>query len=387
MPRVSLFLTLVLISATIPAVSQQPTSKLIDVAYVLRNFNALQAYDVDPKTGIPTAVGQEVIVSENASYLAPGPDDHFVYVLAWDKANHEQLRVFATDQNGAVQQPPIQALNINDVSYFTIAPNGKFAYAAQETTNSQAETVATIWRASIDPETGLISNQSRVVGPSEPNGPCGTGWSVNGTLRFDGFNTDGSKLYYDWYCTTRDSISAVYFERDVDLGTGMLGPRTVVFEWSRNQSADGVWFTPRALIDYNPNDYYGDAAVTVYPPSGGSKPLITCDGNMLEACANGYGAIADPAGVFMFLQTSADDAVVAAIDLASHRLVATGTDIPACVQQISPDRILLYTYVSGQRNPYYLTIYVFDPNTGAVQTGGTIKVSAEYYSLVSAVHK
>lgn len=74
--------------------------------------------------------------------------------------------------------------------------------------------VATIWEAPVDSEIGLIGNLSRVVGPSAPNGPCGTGWSVIGFVGFDGFNTDGSKLYYDWYCTTHDSISATYFNRD-----------------------------------------------------------------------------------------------------------------------------------------------------------------------------
>ena len=247
--------------------------------------------------------------------------------------------------------------------------------------------MATIWEASVDPGTGVMSNLSRIVGPSAPNGPCGTGWSVSGVLRFDGFNMDGSKFYYEWYCVTHDSISAGYFARDVDLETGMLGPKTAVHEWSEDGNADAVWFTPRALIDYDPNDYLGNSEVTVYPPSGGSKPLISCDAEMLKACASGWGAIADPAGVFMFLQIADADDVIAVIDLATNRLVSTGNHIPKMVEQISPDRTLLYTYAFEKRNPCYLTIYVFDPNTGAAQTGGTIKVPGQSYSLVSAVRK
>jgi hypothetical protein len=387
MPRVSLLFTVAVICAGVPALAQHPASSPLDVIYVTGDFNVLQAYDVDSKTGIPTAVGSPVFISENGSYVIPSPDDHFVYILAWDKANHEHLRVFATDENGALQQPPVQDLNIKNVEYFEIDPNGKFAYAVEETDNNQGETVATIWEASVDSETGLISDLSRAVGPSAPNGPCGTGWSVTGVLRFDGFNMDGSKFYYDWYCVTHDSISAGYFARDVDLETGMLGPKTAVHEWSENGNADAVWFTPRVLIDYDPNDYLGDSEVTVYPPSGGSKPLISCDGEMLKACASGWGAIADPAGVFMFLQTADADAVVAVIDLANSRLVSTGNHIPRMVEQISPDRTLLYTYAFEKRNPYYVTIYVFDSNTGAVQAGGTIKVPGQSYSLVSAVRK
>ncbi len=387
MPRVSLLLALAVISAGIPALAQHPASSPLDVAYVAADFNVLQAYDVDSKTGIPTAVGPTVVLAENGSYVIPGPDDHFVYVLSWDKADHEQLRVFATDDDGALQQPPVQVLNVKNIEYFEIDPNGKFAYTVEETYNNQGETVATIWEASVDAETGVMSNLSRVVEPSEPNGPCGTAWSEGGYLRFDGFNTDGSKFYYDWFCTTRDSDSAIYYARDVDVETGMLGPKTAVHVWSASNSVDGVWFTPRALIDLaDPAGVMGDAQVTVFPPSGGSKPLISCDEEMLKACASGWGT-ADPAGVFMFLQAADADAVVAAIDLANNRLVSTGNHIPKMVYQLSPDRILLYTYAFEKRNPYYLTIYVFDPNTGAVQVGGTIKVPGQSYSLVSAVRK
>ena len=387
MPRVSFLLALVVLFAHFSALAQHSTPSPVDVVYVTRDFNDLQTYDVDPKTGIPTAVGPAVVISSNGSYVIPSTDGHFVYILAWDSTNHEQLRVFATDDNGALQQPPVQALDVSHVLYFEIDPNGKFAYLVEETYNDQEQTVANILEASVDPETGLLGSLAKVVGPSMPNGPCGTSWSVGATMSLDGFNTDGSKFYDEWYCTTHDSISAAYSARDVNMDTGMLGPKTAIFEWSEDDNADTVWFTPRALIDYDPNDYGGDAFVTIYPPSGGSKPLISCDGEMLKACASGYGAIADPAGVFMFLQAAPDDAVVTVIDLTTRRLVDTGVHIPQFIQQISPDRILLYTYFAGNRYPYHLTIYVFDPNTGAVQPGGTIEVPGESYSLVSAVRK
>lgn len=107
---------------------------------------------------------------------------------------------------------------------------------------------------------------------------------------------------------------------------------------------------------------------------------------MLKACASGWGT-ADPAGVFMFLQTAPADAVVAVIDLATSQLVSTGNHIPKMIDQLSPDRVLLYTYAFEKRNPYYLTIYVFDPDSGAAKVGGTIKVPGQSYSLVSAVRK
>ena len=75
--------------------------------------------------------------------------------------------------------------------------------------------MANILEASVDPETGLLGSLAKVVGPSMPNGPCGTSWSVGATMSLDGFNTDGSKFYDEWYCTTHDSISAAYSARDV----------------------------------------------------------------------------------------------------------------------------------------------------------------------------
>jgi hypothetical protein len=394
MPRVCFHLALVVLSAHIPALAQHATPSPLDVAYVTRVFyepqayDELQAYNVDPKTGIPTAVGPALIIAENGVSVIPSPNGHFVYILAWYNHNHEQLRVFATGDDGALQQPPVQVLSVNNVQYFQIDPNGKFAYAVTEGYNDQEQTVATILEASVDQGTGLLGNLAKVVGPSMPNGPCGTEWSATGFLRFDGFNTDGSKFYYDWFCTTHDSLSATYFARNVDVSTGMLGPKTTVLKWAEDDSVDGVWFTPRALIDYaDPAGVVGDSAVTVFPPSGGLKPLISCGQQMLELCASNWGAIADPAGVFMFLQATPYDAIVTAIDLATNQLVPTGVRIPRFVEQISPDRTLLYTYASDYRNPYFLTIYVFDPNTGAVQPGGTIEVPGESYSLVSAVRK
>lgn len=383
MPRVSFFLTLAVIAAASPALAQHPTSIPLDVVYVIEDFNQLQAYDVDAKTGIPTAAGTAITISDEGSYVIPSPDDHFVYILAWDTANNVQLRVFSTDEDGALQQPPVQVMNASDVEYFEIDPNGKFAYAVKETDNDQEETVATIWEAPVDPETGLVGDLTRVTGPSAPNGPCGTGWSVNGTLRFDGFNSSGSKFYYDWYCTTHDSTSAGYFARDVDAETGMLGPKKEVFQWGEDDSADEVWFTPRGLIDYaDPAGVIGAGSVTVYPPSGGSKPLISCYATMLKACSSGWGAVVDPAGVFMFLQAAPDDAIVAVIDLAGRRLVSTGNHIPQMLQKISPDRILLYA-----SSPGFVMIYVFDPSTGGVQAGGTIQVPFQSYSLVPAIRK
>ena len=394
MPRVSFLLALIVLSAHISALAQHSTPGPVDVAYVTRTFyepqayDELQAYDVDPKTGIPTAVGPAFVIAEEGASVIPSPDGHFVYILAWYNNNHEQLRAFATNEDGALQQPPVQILNVTNIQYFQIDPNGKFAYAVEETYNDQQQTVATILEASVDSVTGLLGNLTKVVGPSMLNGPCGTAWSETGYLRFDGFNADGSKFYYDWFCTTHDSLSATYFSRDVDVNTGMLGPKTTVLKWAEDDSADGVWFTPRALIHYaDPAGVVGDSAVTVFPPSGGLKPLINCGQQMLEACASNWGAMADPAGVFMFLQATPYDAVVTAIDLATNQLVPNGVHIPQFVQQLSPDRTLLYTYAYNYRNPSYKKIKVIDPTTGAVQPGGTIKIPGDSYSIVSAVRK
>jgi hypothetical protein len=301
MPRVFLaFLCLTLLSSSFPASAQ---ANRVDVAYVLAN-SQLWTYDVDPHTGISRQEGQPVTIAANGFRITPSPDGHHLYALGNDAQNNEHLWVYATDSAGAPQGRPIQGLIVKNIGSFEIAPNGKLAYAA-ENNSSRSQMVATaIQLFHVDAQSGRLNPSSKVVASFPQNGPCGDGWSEGGVLWLNGFNGNGSKLLDEWYCTGYDWIEGIYSAYDVNLNTGALGSAQQVFSWFEDSSADGVWFTPRAVLDYSdPAGVEGEAALAIYPPSGGTEPLFSCNAQMLELCASGFGGMPDPAGEYMFLQS------------------------------------------------------------------------------------
>jgi hypothetical protein len=316
----------------------------------------------------------------------PAPGDRFVYVVSGGVGVRGIISVYRTDAAGVPQGTPIQVLGVPDtVENFEIGHDHHFAYAIQMFDDIQGFTVAKIRLFTVDPLTGWLGKSSTVEYTSKPNGPCGTGWSVEGFLEFSGFNADGSRLYVEWYCTTLDSISGIYDVFNVNKHSGKLSGERQIFEWSEDQSADGVWFTSRAAIDVGDPGYgQGLGWVTIYPPDGGNKSLFSCTNQMLEAC--GWGGFPDPTGEYMFLQDSGDS-VIAKIELVKKEIVDTGTHIPQRFVAISPDRRLLYTQVPNQSDPFYLPIYTFNAKTGATREGGTIEVPAQSYYLYPAIRR
>jgi hypothetical protein len=262
------------------------------------------------------------------------------------------------------------------------------AYASEWLWNSQGNLIGKIRLFTVDPKTGLLGKDSKIVASSRPNGPCGTGWSEGGLLFLDGFNSDGSELYEHWDCGARDWYGSHYYVRDIDKRTGSLSWQRQIFSWNGSGgSGDSVSFTKKSMIDFYNNGGGPGNAVNVYPPIGGPKPLFSCTVTMLEACDGALSLYADPAGEYLFLQISPDIAQIARIDMAAKKIVDTGNYIPEQTLQLSPDRTLIYTQVPNYSDPYYLPIYTFNLKTGAVQQGGTIVVSAQSYWLVPAVRQ
>lgn len=364
MPRVSSFL-LALSLLTIPVSAQSPSTP-VDVAYVLTTAS-LQTYDVDPTTGVPTAEGQPITLPTQAALVVPSADDHFLYVLGLqDKIGKPQrLWVYSTDSLGVPHRAPLQILGTPaEIVQFKIDPTGRLAYASDFT--------GKIWLFTIDPKTGLVGN-SRIVATSKHNGPCGTRWFDSGLFLLDGFNSDGSRLYDEWDCISFDTYGAHYYLRRIDRSTGKLGPNREIFVWGNSGGGgDSISFTKKSMIDFYNSGGGPDNAVNVYPPGGGSKPLFSCYVTMLQACGYASSAYADPLGKYLFLQISNDVAQIARVDMTTKTIVDTGNFVPQQMTEMSPDRILLYT--TSQDNPNVIPIYVFDPQTGAVQQGGTIQV-------------
>ncbi|HTZ97908.1 MAG TPA: hypothetical protein VMB18_16010 [Terriglobales bacterium] len=382
MPRVFLaFSSLAVQLISFSAVAQLPAR--VEVAYLLINSSQLQTYDVDASTGVPTPEGKPLTVSPNVFSVVPSPNDHFLYFLGRDRQKDEHLWVYATDSTGAPQSDPIQVLNVKNLGPFEIDPTGKLAYAVENNCCESQIAATSIQLFNVDPQTGLLSLPSKPVASFPQNGPCGDGWSIEGSLGFSGFNLRGSILLDEWLCTAYDWAKGIYFASTVNTKTGALGSEQQVFSWFEDSSGDGVWFTPRALIDYSdPAGGQGDAAVTIYPPSGGTEPVFSCNAQMLEACASGLGGMPDPVGEYMFLQTSQSNVEITRIDLPGKKIVDTGNGMPGRMLTISSDRRLIYTQPAGQEQESAAPIYTFNPATGEVQAGGTIEVPASFSSFV-----
>ena len=225
----------------------------------------------------------------------------------------------------------------------------------------------------VDPDTGLLSKTSRVVQSWDGNGPCGGGNQAYPFL--DGFNPKGNELYEAWYCTYWDINAAYYYRSAIDPGTGRLGHPKEIFKWV-DDGGDGeaISFTARFTIDSYDNGGYGSNGVDVYPLAGARKPLISCTVTMLQACGDGVNIYNDPAGEYLFLELPTNIVQIAKIERAAKTIVDTGNYLAKPLVTMSPDRRLIYTRTPDQREPYTLPytvgIYVFDPQTGAVQQGG-----------------
>jgi hypothetical protein len=396
MPRICVCaLALLVLFLTHSVFAQHPSGNAVDVAYVLTGSGELgfrlQTYDVDSRRGYPTPEGQPLRLppgstSENltSASVTVAPGDHFVYITGQTDGSEQFIWAYATDSFGVPQGSPIQTVTTTSTYDFQIDPNGKLAYVTE-------------WGAPInirvfdvDPDTGLLSKTSRVVQSWGEYGPCGDGGEAYPFL--DGFSPKGNKLYESWTCSYWDTYGAFYYRSAIDPGTGQLGQPKEIFKWiDSGGSGDTIFFTARFMIDSYDNGGNGLNVVNVYPLTGASKPLISCTVTMLQACGDGALSLYnDPAGEYLFLELPTNTVQIAKIERATKTIVDTGNYLAKPVVTISPDRRLIYTRAPDQREPdtlpHMLGIYVFDPQTGAVQQGGEISVQ-RYFQMVPAVRE
>lgn len=377
----------ILIPALSRAAQNAPSSSAIDIAYIVNN-GAIETYDVDPLTGIPTDEGQFGVPPVNPTVI-PSSNDHFLYVIGNNPGSGAlELWVYANNSIGVPQYPPIQTINFESyTSNFIIDPNGTLAYAVQYSKNSQGETLAGIRFFTINPNTGMLVKSPKVLATYPPNGPCGSGAESAG-LGLPGFNPRGNELYDYWFCDYHDSYNATYYTRQVDQTTGALGPDVQTFAWlNGDQGFDYVNFTPSALLDFEiPNDYQqGINALNVYPLTGGTTPIFSCTAAMLQTCGYGISDAVDPSGNYIFFQISLGSTQITKLDLAAQEIVPTGSSFPEVVQIFSPDDTLIY--MRDQNANGIIPIYVFDAATGSVNyNGGEITVQPlPFYTIVPAV--
>jgi hypothetical protein len=368
------------------------SSAAVEVAYITSN-GAVETWNVDPQTGLPTDQGQTLVPPVYFS-LVPSADDHFVYITGTDPAsNTEKLWVYATGANGVLQVKPIQKLSLpNGTSNLTIAPSGTFAYAVHAQLNSQNYEVSAILLFHVNPTTGTLFGRT-VVTKYPPGGLCNSQLD-DGYPSLIGFNSKGTQLYDSWYCSFHESGSVNYYALQVNPSTGSLSAGTEIFSWgiSTGGGFDTVDFTPKNLIDFQvPNDYQiGINSVNVYPPNGGTTPTFSCDASMLEACGYGLNMHVDPSGKFIFLETSTDNTQETKLNLTAKQIVSTPYYLPDTLQAFSPDDTLIYAQSPNNGNPPFIyPVYTFDSVTGALGTtnGAQIYTQQPFSTLVPALRK
>lgn len=365
----------------------------IQIVYVLSG-SMVQTYDVDPQTGFPTQEGQGVILPTLTApaSLVTSKNDRFLYLTAYDSQIRPHLWVFATDPTGVPQLPAIQEIDLSNTGGFEINPDGTLAYAVASGPNSNGEIVAAIRKFSVNPTSGIVTEDAKAVVIDPPNGPCSPASQFPGPgMTLLGFNSSGTQMYTQWFCPYPDSISSFYYSRTVNQKTGAVGPNVQLFTWSDgSMGTDLVNITRSALLYFNvPNPYnVGLASVNVYPPTGGTKPLFTCTASMLEACGYGTYDWVDRSGNYIFIPISSDTTQITKLELQQKQIVDTGYYVSGIVLAFSPDNALVYVQDGQLMNPYIFYVYVFNPATGGVTyTGGQISSPGVAEAVVTALRQ
>ena len=327
--------------------------------------------------------------------VLPSADGHFLYVTGGDSEPAVNLWVFATDANGVPQLPAVQELNFGEVQNyieeFEISPNRKLAYAVQSTYNSQGELLAQLRKFVVDPDTGMVREDPKPVIQYRTNLNCNYSGDTS-LLSLLGFNHDGTEMYEAWVCYIfhQGGTIANYYSRTVDQNTGGVGPdKFLVSGDGAFEVGNVVNITPTAIVDFFWWDYARAATQSMFTGlNGGSKPLFTCNADVLEACGYAFNATVDPSGQWLFLQTSADSTQVMRIDLAGKQIVNTEYYLEGVVNGFSPDNAFIYTQDTSFSDPWIYDVYTFDPKTGAVQyTGGEIWQEAPNAIVIPALRQ
>jgi hypothetical protein len=331
---------------------------------------------VDPQTFNATQVGSLTVNNTGVAYygLYSSPNDHFIYLIAYNTNLSTHLSVYPTDATGVPQAPSTQELSFNGFYGMEFDPRANFAYAvfAFPVGAYNTNTAYHIRRYLVNSTNGKLINpvsEAKYVLPSNSSGE----YCSFGTV---GFNPAATTLYAEMFCGSHDSSSVTYYERSVNATTGALGPDVQVYGWSNgNLGYEYVQFVANHMFDFAVPGYQaGTNSVNVYPIVPNTKtPTIHCTGAMLEACGNATG-VTHPSGKYVFMGISPDITQIDKVELSAHRIVDTGNYIPYGFPRFSPDGSVVYTTNNLSNGDFDIEIYGFNATTSGVTPGGAIYV-------------
>jgi hypothetical protein len=349
----------------------------LEVLYVQQDTNIL-TYNVDPASLQATEVGQPLALSGNAAVvqLIPHPNGHYVYVLTGAAYTRTSVSVYATDISGVPQVPALQSIAPAAVTQFAIDPSGRFAYMIEYTAAPEGAFFYRVRLFTVNASTGKLTESPKAQLKYGPSAYC--------TPSLAGFYPNGGEIEYSIFCTPSGSLSATFYKQRINPTTGEWGPPSEFYSFDDNNDglySDQVRLSPRSINDLNVLNT--QISVRIYPPGGGTTPLINCTSTMLTACSQASQFWQDISGQYLLLSLNGNMEIVK-VDLDSKQIVDTGNSIDL-TPHFSPDDSILYGAAYGA-GPY-VQVYGFNANTGGITPGSRITVPETLWNIFPALRK
>jgi hypothetical protein len=350
-------------------------SSAVQIVYTI-DGSTLTTYNVDPETLQAAPVGTTPLLESIYPGLITSQNGHFIYYTAYkdySQDNHE-LYVYDTNASGVPNGTPVQQISIKPLIGLVAHPDGKFLYSVEMGPSNGQTSPFAIVRNLIDQSNGRLgasATEAKYVLDTESSGnDC--------YLAILGFNHAGTTMYDAILCSgPHGSGTSTYYEREVDLQTGALGPDKQVYTWNTYAGSDyeNVQFRNNLMFDFAQTMFSGDSVNVYRVQPNVSTPLINCTSSMSAVCGNFQYSLAHPSGQYVFLFDSTNTTNIGKVNLSTKQIVQTGS-IPYEVQEFSPDGSIAYG-VNDVNGALEIEIYGFNASSGEATQGGIISVPSD----------
>jgi 6-phosphogluconolactonase (cycloisomerase 2 family) len=336
------------------------THSPVQVLYVT-DLTSLYTYNIDPQTLQPSLMATIPLPNDDISWISTTSDGRFLYVMA-DTYPPSDNRIYVYETNGyGVPGEPVQSVKALAQSWMRVDPANHFLYTVHQSASSSQDTRYSILGYPIDPSSGMLSRAAVEADYQLSNaGGC--------FLELPGTNTSGTILYVEVYCGISTTIALDEYK--VNLATGALEQPLQHLQLSQAGNTDTFQFAKNYIFDFD-HSSSGANQLRIYAP-GRSQPLIDCTGEMLADCGIDPGFV-HPSAQFLFYPNPQQNiADVDAVDFHAKQVVSTGTTFAAQDAfdlYFSPTGTVVYSWDQPDN---VISIFGFDPTTGAITRGGSI---------------
>jgi 6-phosphogluconolactonase (cycloisomerase 2 family) len=318
----------------------------------------LYTYSVDPATANATQIGSAINVAGGSIVPLSIGSNHYLYV--WNKNG---VTLYRTDVDGAPLDTPAQHVAFSfphPLNTFLIDPDGKFAYAALVSPNSQGGGDASIVLFTIDQSTGKLTNTNQIVA-SYSN-------EYTGFVSFL-FGQQGGKLFGKYSDNGPDTDAIGYDYYPVNQTTGELGTLQMMFYAQTYECETGCVVAVTDVLS-------AVDGVCCGPSSGNVVVTLTSTGKQILCpqsdtfCTDDVANLAiDPANANVFFgDETASETYVLNVDFSAGQLNPSSSTIPGTPPvYFSPDSRLVYA-----ENQSDIGIYALQTASGALTASTTL---------------